>query len=808
MLDEFLVSRTFSLTTIQGGFIPLAGVSAECSLSGPFLSVLMRQKWFNSGKSTVEAIWHFPLPQGATLTRLAVERMNGREEAVVEPKAIAFNGYDDAVGSGKSAALLEVEANGILTMRLGNLPAGESMIVEVSWVQVVEETGGTLRVRIPTAIAPHYISADHEDSDDVPLCARLDLPWMDEVPYGISVEVRIADAEDVVKVESPSHRIRVLPGTDPLRVKIGGDISAMDRDFVLDVVRRAGRENRAWTEDADGCRYFAADIVVPASALRPPRKIAFLLDKSGSMDGESISSAIVALKAAIGALGNEDCFGLFAFSNIVWAAQKEMLAATPDSVVASRAWLDQCRANGGTELGRALELVRASGDWSDILVLTDGEIGDVEPIARSTASAAALSGTRLHILGIGSSPSASGMDRIARAGNGFFATVHPGDGIGIASRAISIFTSILEGREISVRLSCGDEECELAAKKPCVTGTRLRLFARLPRKDDPSMAAADRATTVDQAAPATLRVDFRAEGGEAPEGLEIPVTLYGGIGGIPNAISAIWSRERVDALLDAADHSQENSENSGMIKEAEDLAVKARILTELTSFLFIDGSDAKIEGGVRIVNVPVCMPKGYGANMQPMLADIYVTEYQSVADIRWRRTRRNKPQIFKAEPEIADSGKLLEFFGLRESVPPVQTLKIANASWTDVLALQVPGGGFSPVPHLLLMFFHDERRDYEKIIHCFDKGNPLVSVLRNALCSGEHSILSVLCAGLGMALLRERFSANRGEWEPLVRDSAALAGREIGTEDGRKMSALRWAEELLISIRKAPAKVK
>ena len=396
------------------GDIPLTGVSVEGTLSGPFLFVTMKQRWTNSASTPLEALWHFPLPAGAVVRSLAVERKGKRQVAKVQNRDKAFEAYDRALDDGTRAALLDAETEGVLSLHLGNLDANDSMLVEVSWVQIVEETAGALRVSIPTSIAPRYFPANWKDDSQIPREERLSLPWANVVPYGISVSIGVEDLAQIGEITSPSHQISIVMTENRIQARLGGDFSAMDRDFVLDVKMKADRPAKAWMEYWKDATWLAADLRLPESKKRDTRNIAFLIDVSGSMAGESLAAAKTAMKAALGALGREDYFGLFAFSDSVSDGQQEPLYATQENVVGARRWIDSLQTIGGTELAGALDHVWNKGSWTDVLVLTDGDVGDDAMIALA-AEARLKAGTRLHILGIGSAPAGDVIARIAHA---------------------------------------------------------------------------------------------------------------------------------------------------------------------------------------------------------------------------------------------------------------------------------------------------------------------------------------------------------------------------------------------------------
>ncbi len=690
------------------GIVPLTGVAVEGSLAGPFLSVKMKQRWTNLNNWPCEFLWHFPLPAGAAVRSLAVERNGKRQTAIAELRDEAFDAYDRALDEGIRAALLDAETQGILSLRLGNLDAGDSLLVEVGWVQMIEEAAGSLRMSIPTAIGPRYFPTDWQDDSPIPLVDRLSLPWMTAVPYGISVCISIEDSADVAEAASPSHRLSLAMKDGTMLARLGGDFSAMDRDFVFDVTMKAGRPSRAWMEHWKDCSWIAADLSLPEKRSREARKIAFLIDVSGSMEGESLGSAKTAMKAALGALGREDHFGLFAFSDSSYGWQEEPRPATRDFVQEARSWIMQLQARGGTELAGALEQVWRKGNWTDVLVLTDGGVGDDARIARA-ATTRLQKGMRLHVLGIGSAPAGDVIARIARSGGGRSTTIHPDERI--EPRVLSVVSSIMSGFADEISLSVAKAGCEHATSARGTMGSRVCILARLPGL-----------------VPDSRIVDFEVRHAGSVLRGEMPLEDYGKTGAGPGALAALWAQARI---ADRAD-----SDSKETVQALQNLALTAGILSPFTSLVLVDESGEKVKGTPLFLDVPVALPHGYGASSYGM------------------------PDLYSAAPSIVHANHVAESpsFEVDEymylpsagnSARKMKALTGSGPDWWDILALQHPGGGFGPLEEVLA----------------------LLGITGAALEPGtknDEEAVRLMATMLCLEWLELSCAATAAEWDPLV----------------------------------------
>jgi Ca-activated chloride channel family protein len=160
----------------------------------------------------------------------------------------------------------------------------------------------------------------------------------------------------------------------------------------------------------------------------PPLALKILVDCSGSMVGSSLKAAQRALRQIVQQFDSEDRFALSRFGSTVEHPHADLMPATQVCRAQAQAWIDALQADmGGTEMEQALlstfELDPTRS--SDVLLITDGEIYQVEETIRS----ARLSGHRIFAVGIGSSPAYDYLRRLADATGGACEFVAPGEAV-------------------------------------------------------------------------------------------------------------------------------------------------------------------------------------------------------------------------------------------------------------------------------------------------------------------------------------------------------------------------------------------
>ena len=138
---------------------------------------------------------------------------------------------------------------------------------------------------------------------------------------------------------------------------LGGAKDAPDRDLVLDVEAEPGTVTVDGGGSAAGGARF--NVTLPSTFFgqgeHAPRKVVFILDRSGSMEGTPLEQARRATAACLATLSDEDQFGILAFDDSAESFESGLVPATPRNREAGLQFLNSIQARGGTELGEALE---------------------------------------------------------------------------------------------------------------------------------------------------------------------------------------------------------------------------------------------------------------------------------------------------------------------------------------------------------------------------------------------------------------------------------------------------------------------
>jgi Ca-activated chloride channel family protein len=410
----------------------LTGVRANGRLDGVLFDLTLRQTYRNTGDIVLEVVYTFPLPTRAVLLGFASELNGGRKVGTVVAKRTAERQYEEALAEGDAPVMVEALADGLHTANIGNLKPGDELVLEVRFAEALAFEQERLRLAIPTTIAPRYGNAESAglQPQQVPHASLL-------AEYPLALSVTIAGALAGGTVECPTHRFSREPVDGGLRLDLAPD-AWLDRDVVIVVKPREPLPSLV-IQARDSAPY-AAPVVVMA-ALQPPLTtprqhiaLKLLVDCSGSMGGDSIASARVALQGALARLTEHDHVSLSRFGSTVDHVLASS-ACTPQTLRSLKPAVDAIDANlGGTDMETALRAVLSlpvpkGCAGADVLLITDGEIWR----AQEMIAAARASGHRVFAIGVGSSPAEGVLRALAEATGGACEFATPGEALEAAA---------------------------------------------------------------------------------------------------------------------------------------------------------------------------------------------------------------------------------------------------------------------------------------------------------------------------------------------------------------------------------------
>lgn len=427
---------------IQKHYLPLLSSTVHSTILSTTSRTKLTQKFTNPSTTTAikECIYNFPLYDGVSVVSFTCRIGKRVLRGLVKEKQTAKKIFDEAVSKGETAGLLEQtdEAADVFSTKLGNIPAGGSVIVEIEYVGELKhhETEG-IRFTIPTKIAPRYGAGP---------VAMGGVQAHEEGGIKITVDVNMQEGSFIKGIQSPSHPIAVSMGTvstastaDPAMSKASATLSlgsaALEKDFILIVQSKDVGIPKAILETHPTIRNHRALMatLVPKFSLPPSRpEIVFVADRSGSMQ-HNIPMLVSAMKVFLKSIPVGVKFNICSFGSshtFLWPKSQSYSQETLQQ--ASNHLLTFDADYGGTETFGAIQATignRFTDLPLEIILLTDGDIWQQEALFQYVNVQVEQTNGNIRIfpLGIGSGVSHSLIEGLARAGNGFAQAVQDGE---------------------------------------------------------------------------------------------------------------------------------------------------------------------------------------------------------------------------------------------------------------------------------------------------------------------------------------------------------------------------------------------
>ncbi|MFO0577638.1 MAG: VIT domain-containing protein [Polyangia bacterium] len=349
----------------------------------------VEETFFNPADSTLEGIFRVRLPEGAILSRFAIDRHGRFIDGYVKERETAQRQYQAQVyeGSTKDPALLEWEAPGSFKARLYPLPAGSTRRVLYTYSEWLQPhgDGGTLRTyRYPMAGAA---------GEGAPIIQELDI----EVSAGDAgaTEVRAGLGAMLAKDGRRvlMQRTDYSPSADLVVELLGPPrpegVARLYRVPHQDPPRPGVKRGRS---ESDYVLIRTLPVPATAASQRAPVDLILLVDVSAATDATHLAMARTIIESVLRRLHPEDrvvllgadldAHELEARGAAAKAAGKgkalpALTAATPEAVQALLARLGQSATGGATDLGAALSQAAALLDPARLGAVL--YVGDARP---------------------------------------------------------------------------------------------------------------------------------------------------------------------------------------------------------------------------------------------------------------------------------------------------------------------------------------------------------------------------------------------------------------------------------------------
>eukprot|EP00746_Dinoflagellata_sp_MGD_P102942 gnl/MRDRNA2_/MRDRNA2_42344_c0_seq1.p1 gnl/MRDRNA2_/MRDRNA2_42344_c0~~gnl/MRDRNA2_/MRDRNA2_42344_c0_seq1.p1 ORF type:complete len:899 (+),score=162.08 gnl/MRDRNA2_/MRDRNA2_42344_c0_seq1:98-2794(+) len=410
--------------------VPLKKVHVGVNVVDRIAAHTLEQTYSNTETCGIEAKYAFPLPENATVVEFSATFGNGRQiTGVAKKREEARQEYQEAVQHGRHAALLEEDRPDIFEASIGNIQAGEEVLVKVQYCLELPVEEDAVRLTIPSHVGARYSPQHPQGSWGSKMQGASGTS--DNLVYTNSGSGALFSATmmcqmgggGIPNVSSPTHpSIQVQHDEHADTVTAQIEEASLSKDVVICIKPRdLFQPVVAWEEWSQHGTHALMLSFVPKFELPMIEKpeVVFVVDCSGSMSGRRIEQSKRALQIFMRSLPEGCRFNIVKFGTTFSSLAPQSMVYCDAQIEAASSYISAIGADmGGTEILRPLEFVHGmsleSGYSRQVIVLTDGQVRNEHQViefARSTQS-------RMFTLGIGSGVSTFLVNGLARVSNG------------------------------------------------------------------------------------------------------------------------------------------------------------------------------------------------------------------------------------------------------------------------------------------------------------------------------------------------------------------------------------------------------
>jgi Ca-activated chloride channel family protein len=435
-------------TTQQHILSPVLKTNVDIKVTGIVARTKLTQTFKNAGKHWVNALYVFPLPENAAVDHLLMTVGERKIEGKIKEKSVARKIYLQAKAEGKKASLVAQQRPNMFSNTIANIGPGETIEVSIEYQQKLNFEQQQYSLRFPMTMTPRYLPSD--TTEESLIQAELYQSQYSLPNDNIELQVNLHPGFEVQEIKSEFHPITIKQLTDSshhIQISKG---SVANQDFVLNWRPELGAapQSAHFTQQVNGDEYGLVMLLPPIKNKQltktQQREVIFVLDTSGSMEGDSIKQAKKALTLAIAQLKETDNFNIIEFNSYAQNLWKSPKLADLNNKEDANHFVSNLSANGGTEMESALKLafsqpkIGKSNTLRQIVFITDGSVGNEESLMQLISNN--LENSRLFTVGIGSAPNSYFMSEAAKMGKGTFTYIGSVDQV--QEKMLSLLTKL------------------------------------------------------------------------------------------------------------------------------------------------------------------------------------------------------------------------------------------------------------------------------------------------------------------------------------------------------------------------------
>ena len=373
------------------------------SINGNAAKTSIDQEFYNPSNFRLEGYYIFPIPKNAVINNFSMV-INGKEmQAELLDATKARKIYEDIVRKIKDPALLEYTESGLFRVRIFPIEPRSTKKVSIGYTEILNSDNGLYEYVYPL---------NTEKFSSKPL-------------KNVSIKVNLKTNKEIKNIYSPTHPVDVVNKDNHNAViSFEEENTKPDIDFKFYYSTNNDKVGLSLlsykTVGEDGYFFLTASPSFNIDKNQiDPKDITFVIDVSGSMAGNKMKQAKMALLYCIDNLNPGDGFDIIRFSTEAYSLFNKIENAEKTNINKAEKFIDDLKPVGGTNIEEALKLALwengKPGRTHLIVFITDGKptIGETnEDILLKKIKNSNTNDKRIFTFGIGNEINTHLLDKI------------------------------------------------------------------------------------------------------------------------------------------------------------------------------------------------------------------------------------------------------------------------------------------------------------------------------------------------------------------------------------------------------------
>ncbi len=373
MLGTGSIFGAGTLTPAESGLKPAEILShdVKVTINNGFAQTEVTQVFRNSNPGTIEAVYRFPLPQSASFSEVSVNIGEQIINGEVVDRKVADKIYGEEKAKGNNAAKAEKNGYQDFTFAIANLKSGENATIRFVYYQPLPIDTGVARYVYPL-----------EEGNTADKAAESFWTRSSKVSNQINLKMTVKSAWPLHSVRAPGQAstlqtLQLDKGHAELEYDLGSNLS---KDFVfyyqladlpgrLEVIPYRAKDAK------EGTFMMVLTPGIDLKALDQGADYVFVLDISGSMQGEKIRTLCDGVAQTLGQMNGNDRFRIVTFDSSAQEHTSGWVTATAENVQKWSGRVKGLQTRGSTNLheGIATALKGIDDDRvTSLILVTDG----------------------------------------------------------------------------------------------------------------------------------------------------------------------------------------------------------------------------------------------------------------------------------------------------------------------------------------------------------------------------------------------------------------------------------------------------